>query len=346
MIQREKNRKTDTKPRVKQTRNRREIFSVCFAFLFSVCFALPLMGQAAEMFFSSEIRDPKLDEIFQVDVYLNTQNEEINALEGKIIFPKDKIDLQEIKAVGSVINLWFDRPRVETLKDTNVNTNKHESIGGDSCLYSCKFVSFGGIIPGGYNENKGLILSLVFRAIDNGQVKFSFKDLKISLNDGLGTETKIYFYPFSFQIASSGLNVVAGRPVVSDKIPPEEFFPSLGRDASIFENKWFVAFVAEDKQSGISHYKIAEKRSIQQENDFNDLLWESAVSPYVLKDQKLKSFIYVKAVDNDGNSRIIAIPPTNAWSWYEKPLFWIIMIIGVFLFIIWHLWRRYTKIYQ
>ncbi len=295
------------------------LFSI-FYFLFS-----PSVF-ASEMFFVSDVLNPKLDEIFQVNVYLDTQNKEINALEGKIIFPKDKIDLREIKTVNSVVNLWFDHPHL------NIHSDYRE-------------VMFGGVIPGGYNEDKGLILSLTFRAIDNGSISFSFKDLKISLNDGLGTEGEISFKSQLLTISSSGLNVVAAESVMADKIPPESFSPSIGRDANIFENRWFAVFVAEDKQSGINHYEIVEKRTDKQENNYQDLSWETAVSPYVLRDQKLKSFIYIKAVDNIGNSRIIPIPPTNAWFWYEKPSFWIIMGVLVVIMIIFGniLWKKILK---
>ena len=53
---------------------------------------------------------------FQANILLNTQGDKINAIEGKIIFPSDKLELKEIKEElnvkvpedeKSVSNLWI-----------------------------------------------------------------------------------------------------------------------------------------------------------------------------------------------------------------------------------------------
>ena len=49
--------------------------------------------------------------------------------------------------------------------------------------------------------------------------------------------------------------------------------------------------------------------------------WMTAESPQILTDQKLKSFIYIKAVDKFGNERIEIIPPKNPQKWYENYIF-------------------------
>jgi GxxExxY protein len=315
------------------TNDRKPFFGKIFAkiscllvFLFALFSVFASRMQAAEISFVPDTLNPKLDEVFQVDVYLNTQDEEINGLEGKIIFSKDKLSLQEIKTVDSVINLWFDSPHL------NIHQDYQE-------------VMFGGVIPGSFNEKNGLILSLVFRAIDNGSIDFKINDLDVALGDGLGSRTKIFYKPLFLEISSSGLSVVDKESILIDKITPENFSPNLGQSQDIFEGEWFVVFSAEDKQSGINHYEIAEKRSDYQQNNLEDLNWQRAVSPYILRDQELKSFIYIKAVDNAGNSRIIPIPPTNAWFWYEKSLFWIIIILGFSIFAVIGriIWKRFLK---
>lgn len=88
-----------------------------------------------------------------------------------------------------------------------------------------------------------------------------------------------------------------------------------------------MVFSTEDKQSGIDHYEIAEKRDNKVLNYVDNLNWRAAVNPQILNDQKLKSYVYIKAVDKAGNSRIIPIYPINSWFWYEKPIIWSIIII-------------------
>ena len=53
--------------------------------------------------------------------------------------------------------------------------------------------------------------------------------------------------------------------------------------------------------------------------------WERAESPYLLKDQSLKSIIKVKAVDKAGNEKIVKVAP------FKKifPYWIIIFLIGI-----------------
>ena len=91
-----------------------------------------------------------------------------------------------------------------------------------------------------------------------------------------------------------------------------------------WNGKWFLVFNAQDKDSGIDNYKILENRKWKIENGN----WEIAESPYLLKDQELKSRIYVKAVDKSGNERIAEVLPQNPPKWYENYLIFIIIILG------------------
>ena len=95
-----------------------------------------------------------------------------------------------------------------------------------------------------------------------------------------------------------------------------------------------MVFSTEDKQSGIDHYEIAEKRDNEVLNYIDDLNWRIAVNPQILNDQKLKSYVYIKAVDKAGNRRIIPLYPINSWFWYEKPIIWVIIIIIISLVVI------------
>jgi hypothetical protein len=64
--------------------------------------------------------------------------------------------------------------------------------------------------------------------------------------------------------------------------------------------RWMVLFATQDKGSGMDHYEVRE---------VDPLLpwwgsgWHVAESPYLLEDQTLRSAVYVRAYDNDGNVR-------------------------------------------
>jgi len=54
----------------------------------------------------------------------------------------------------------------------------------------------------------------------------------------------------------------------------------------------------------------------------------------------LRSYIYVKAVDKTGNERIAVVFPRYPLKWYEKYLFWIIIIIVV---LVYYVFRKIKK---
>jgi hypothetical protein len=114
--------------------------------------------------------------------------------------------------------------------------------------------------------------------------------------------------------------------VTKDKSPPEPFEMGVGRDPGIFDNKYFISFFATDRESGIDYYEVKE----------GDQTFVRAESPYLLKDQSLRSTIKVKAVDKAGNERLTELPASYPpLPFYKTALFWIIifmLIFGIYTF--------------
>lgn len=258
-----------------------KIFSFCFAFLFSVCLALPLLalplaGQAVGVFLNSENQEMKMGDEFKVDFFLNTENKDINALEGEIIFPNYLLELKEIRDGNSIINFWIERPKI----------NEEGKV------------VFSGIIPGGYSGKKGLIFSAIFLAKNKGENIIKINNFKVLLNDGKGTEIDSTVSDFNFSIFQQATTTT---PIIISKIKdldsPEPFNSVIFKDSSIFNNKYFLIFATQDKGVGIRHYEVSECGSP----------FILAKSPYVLKNQKLDCDIKIKAIDKEGNSRIETI---------------------------------------
>lgn len=138
-----------------------------------------------------------------------------------------------------------------------------------------------------------------------------------NLNDG------IYYFHLRKTINDSGQELIWGpkttHRLMIDTLPPETFKPKISQDASIFEGKYFLSFLAVDKGSGIDHYRVLEISNKKQET----LEWKIAESPYLLKDQTLESIVKVEAVDKAGNERVVEIIPK------AKPIsaYWIIILI-------------------
>jgi hypothetical protein len=274
---------------------------------------LPLLTFAAEIRVDSKNQEIKTGEQFTATIFLNTE-ESINALEGQIAFPADLLELVEIQSGNSIVSFWIDKPKVEADK-----------------------ISFSGIIPGGFTGENGSILSMLFRAKKPGDGSIAIRSSKVLKNDGAGTTAAAITSDFQFAIVEKAPAVVNKKE--KDRELPETFRPEIARDESLFDGKWFLVFATQDKASGIDHYEVKESR---QKIFTLSQKWVPAESPYILQDQELRSFVFVRAVDKASNKRIIQITPRNALLWYKNYENWIIIIVGVLTLLLAakKLWRK------
>lgn len=264
---------------------------------------------------------------FLVGLYLNTENEEnINAMEGTIYYPRELLELKEIRDGNSIINFWIERP----------NGNHVGQI------------HFSGITPGGYKGQKGFIFEVIFEVTTVGSGTIEIREPSVLQNDGKGTSVNVKISNFQFSISQQITNQKLQVPTpIIDMEPPEIFKPEIARDPNLFEGKWFVVFATQDKGSGIDHYEIQERMLnislIQREETFQSEKWIRVESPYVLQDQGLKSFVYLRAVDKAKNERIAVLDP-KVYPQYARYFLWgivVILIIG-YLFVK-TLWRKRRK---
>jgi hypothetical protein len=272
---------------------------------------------AAEIFFKTEIPEIKIGQLFEVGVFINTKGESINAIEGEVIFPQDLLEIKKINNGNSIVNFWIEKPE---------NTSKGQ-------------IAFSGIIPGGYNNNQGLIFSMTFLAKkeNNGVIKFN--NMKILRNDGQETETSLNVSNFQFLISGQVPVSQTLVPEIEDNNPPEEFTLKIAADPAIFEGKWFLVFATQDKESGIGHYEVQEgSRS-----------FIVAESPYLLQNQNLDEKIFVKAIDTNGNEKISILSPQKSLPWYQN--YWIFVILTIVGLIIAGtilrkvLWQKFLKLH-
>jgi len=292
----------------------------CFVILFSVFYFLFSNSSvfAAEFFFKTQTNEWRVDDQFVTEFFLNTKGDDINAIEGRISYPKEFLELKEIRDGDSIVNFWIERPRV----------------GNGEVVFS-------GITPGGYQGENGLLFSLVFRTVQEGQGVIEIRDIMALKNDGKGTAAEARASNLSFLISEEVPEVQL--PEIKDTESPESFVPKIAKDEGLFEGKWFVVFATQDKISGIDYYKIKESR--QRLLMFLSR-WKVAESPYVLQDQDLRSHVVIKAVDRSGNERIVRVSPRYPLAWYTNYENWaIIIIIGFAIAYAMRrfLWRKYVK---
>lgn len=289
------------------------ILVVCFLALV----AIPVV--AAELYFGAQGQELSLEKNFEVGVLLNSEEESINAIEGKITFPTDSLDFQETREGASLINFWIKKP-----------------------TFNGSGVSFSGIVPGGYSGSQGYLFSIILKPKKLGQVTIDGKEVRALRNEPPGAAAQMKISPMKLEIVEESQTPEFLPPY--DTEAPESFTPQVARNPNIFDGKWFLVFNTQDKGAGIDHYEVKEKREFKILNfGFSTGEWVQTESPYLLKDQSLKSEISVKAIDKAGNERVATLPSQSLPHWYENYLIWaIIIMVGVVGYTIWRiLWRKF-----
>lgn len=268
-------------------------------------------AQAARVYFNSE-NSIRTKSFFEADVIIDSQDEAINAVEGRIYFPDNLLEFVNIKESNSIINFWIDKPRA----------------AGNS-------IEFSGIVPGGYT-GQGDLFQIVFRTKSTGQGDLDFENVKVLLNDGFGTEASLSTDNMHFSIsddASAGEDVIIVD--LTDQEKPEPFTPIISKISEIGGDNYLLIFYTQDKGSGINHYQVKEGYG-----PFVD-----AESPYLLKNQNLDKKIVVKAVDKSGNERIVTISPVYPRPWYKNYTIFVIILVVVVAFIFGRVsWTKTKKI--
>jgi hypothetical protein len=254
-------------------------FKKIFISMLVGAFCLPATVSATEVFFSAERDILPVRDNFLVEVFIDTETAQINAVEGTVMFPDELLALKEIREGNSALNFWLDRPELE----------------GTGKIY------FSGMTPGGFSGSDRFLFGIVFETKELGAGSLEFSDAVALINDGLGTQTEVGKKNFDFEVSATAASS-EDRVLPFDTEPPESFTPFVGRDPDLFLGRYFAVFSTVDKGAGLDHYEVREG------------FWgefKKSESPYVLADQSLRKNIYVKAVDKFGNERLAKIKAPN-----------------------------------
>lgn len=286
----------------------KNLIAIFLFFIFYFLFSNTVF--AVTLYFEPTEGNYKKGDTFIKNLILDTQDEIINAIEAKISYPSDLLEVKEISTGNSILELW---------------TNQPSATKG--------IVSFAGGKPDGYKGKDGKVISIVFRVLKKGKGKIEIdKNARVLLNDGKGTETKL-------ETKSALINTTGDKAtgdeweklLKEDKNPPQPFKIRLSKDPFVFGNQYFISFTTTDKETGIDYYEVLELPLDKKTNKVSE--WMRTESPYLLKDQSLKSEIMVKAVDKAGNERIEKLNPQNK-AYYLVILILLIVFSGIIFLII------------
>ncbi|MDO8430091.1 MAG: hypothetical protein Q7S73_01875 [bacterium] len=267
---------------------------------------------ATDLYLESDLgSEVGVGQIMPVEILLDADGQNLNAAELEVIYNKNFLEPVGFKDAGSIVQFWVERPDLEK-----------------------GLLTLKGIMPNGFNWQKGLMGILDFKTLTPGITEIRFgANPKIFLNDGLGTESTVSARGFKIKITGQKENVPLQE---SDNYLPESFEPAVVQDTNIFEGKYFLVFATQDKQSGIDRYEVQETVKNKTENG----KWILAESPYLLKDQTRESYIFIKAVDRQGNERIEKVYPLSYKPWYKQPAtYYIVVVLLILLVVVFRKWR-------
>lgn len=282
----------------------KKIFIIVFVtYLF---FGLAKNVQAAELRFDVGNDKKLLNKSFNVDFFVDSQEQDINAFEAEISFSQDTLKFKGVRTGGSIINLWVQEPQQ--------NDNK---------------IKFSGIVPGGFYGKSGFLLSFIFETKKVGNAYINIDNFTSLANDGLGTKLDTSFSNANFQI-STDAEVETVKVGIDDHEKPEIFQPVITKIPEIYGDKYVLLFLTEDKNSGMAYYELKEGLG----------LYKRVTSPYILNRQELDVDIYIRAVDKAGNIRLEIIDAPNKSPWYKKINIYVIIYIVIAIFILAVISRR------
>lgn len=228
-------------------------------------------AEAASLYLNPIEKQVKLGEVFPIEVLLDAQEENINAMEVKVGASGGFLKLKDWSDGGSIINYWAEKPFVD----------------------ESGILKFQGVVIDGFEGKGGKLLTLYYESLKPGRASVSMgTSTVVYLNDGKGTKAKLALTGAKINISKekSKGNIIS----IIDITPPETLEAKISNSKDIFDGQWFLAFAANDNGSGMDYIEVKE----------GDSPWVRAESPYLLINQKLDQNILIKAVDKNGNERV------------------------------------------
>lgn len=336
------------------------LFAFVFVFIPFSIFHIPNSGIA---YAATLTLDPNTGSYGPGDMFVATlrldtaPGECINAAAIELLYPTDWVKVTAVSKGESLLTLWTDEPVIDAENGK---------------------LTFSGGIPAGYcgriqgDPGKTNILAKVVFGIPGNMIggktstgpvpmNITFgSSTRILLNDGFGSPALLTTHnaTFTHVLNSSGIKNEWLDIVHADTTPPDEFKVTIAHDQSTFDGKYFIIFLAVDKQSGVHHYEVREDDPVRlgiTRGKNEQASFVIATSPYVLKDQELKSRVTVRAIDNAGNIQESILAPSgdviaagkgsqsSSSSGKNMPLWWIlgaVVIVLILGLVSWFYTRR------
>ncbi len=129
-------------------------------------------AMASVLFLSPQTGELYTGDTFIVEIKLDAQKENINAIEADMVFPPEILEAVDINIGGSILSHWIEYPDFSNQKG---------------------LISLSGGLPfPGFNGDNGLLASVTFKTKKQGEAIIAFQDSsQILLNDGQGGKASL-----------------------------------------------------------------------------------------------------------------------------------------------------------
>ncbi len=178
-------------------------------------FALVLFSDTESLFAANLTVSPssvttKVGKTFTVDVVVSNNTDAINAASALVTYPSDALSVVSVSKAGSFISLWAEEPTFSNEKGT---------------------LTFEGVaLNPGFNKTTGKIVTVTFKALQEGNVSVVVKSGQVLANDGNATDV--------LKTTGSALVYITDKeavPVVKETVVPVIMSPTHPDS-----NAWFA----------------------------------------------------------------------------------------------------------
>lgn len=172
-------------------------FTLVTVSLFLVIFIGIKEAQAASLNFSPSQGSYTIGQTFLINIYVNSNEQAMNAASGVIKFPQDKLEVVSLSKDNTIFNFW--------VKEPSFSNNTGE-------------INFEGIVLNpGFIGSSGKIITITFKTKAAGNFSLTFSSGSVLANDGKGTNILTGLGSGSYNIVLEKITSEAEeKPVVGE----------------------------------------------------------------------------------------------------------------------------------
>ncbi len=254
-------------------------------FLILLLLLIPNWSQAGEFYMEVSDDSSSVGEPTRVVLFVNT-TENANVVSGQLSFDTSAFAVSKITVGGSIVSFWIEKP-----------SEREDGL-----------ISFSGLVAGGFTATQAQLFAVELIPQKVGESMLSLKNVSLLAHDGLGSALPVTTQSLMIKVNEDSFVL---NDSAKDTESPESFTPVVIQKDDWFDGKAVLVFDTTDKDSGIDAYYVKE---VWYEFFAPFVSWRLVNSPYVIKDQTLRSYIYIKAEDKAGNSEVVEVVSKNGRS--------------------------------